>query len=66
MIVVIFRRDIFGKSCKKQKRQYLKRYCRKKQMTGIEPASKAWEAFILPMNYICKIYDLLYAEMKNM
>lgn len=21
-------------------------------MTGIEPASKAWEAFILPMNYI--------------
>lgn len=24
----------------------------KKRMTGIEPASKAWEAFILPMNYI--------------
>ena len=23
-----------------------------KRMTGIEPASKAWEAFILPMNYI--------------
>ena len=23
-------------------------------MTGIEPASKAWEAFILPMNYIRK------------
>src|SRR5699024_10319382 len=24
-----------------------------KQMTGIEPASPAWEAGILPMNYIC-------------
>ena len=24
-------------------------------MTGIEPASSAWEADILPMNYICKI-----------
>lgn len=23
-------------------------------MTGVEPASKAWEAFILPMNYIRK------------
>lgn len=22
-------------------------------MTGIEPASSAWEADILPMNYIC-------------
>ena len=26
---------------------------RKKQMTGIEPASSAWEADVLPMNYIC-------------
>ena len=25
----------------------------KKQMTGIEPASSAWEADVLPMNYIC-------------
>ena len=24
-----------------------------KQITGIEPASPAWEASILPMNYIC-------------
>lgn len=24
-----------------------------KQMTGIEPASPAWEAGVLPMNYIC-------------
>ncbi len=23
------------------------------QVTGVEPASKAWEAFILPMNYTC-------------
>lgn len=27
--------------------------------TGVEPASKAWEAFVLPMNYIrsiaCKV-----------
>ncbi len=22
-------------------------------MTGIEPASSAWEADVLPMNYIC-------------
>ena len=28
-----------------------------KQMTGIEPASPAWEAGVLPMNYIC---DRLY------
>lgn len=26
------------------------------QMTGIEPASSAWEADILPLNYICKAY----------
>ena len=24
-----------------------------KQITGIEPASPAWEASVLPMNYIC-------------
>ena len=24
------------------------------RMTGVEPASKAWEAFVLPMNYISK------------
>ena len=31
-------------------------------MTGIEPASSAWEADILPMNYICLCleHDLLY------
>ena len=23
------------------------------QMTGIEPASSAWEAEVLPLNYIC-------------
>ena len=31
-----------------------------KRMTGIEPASKAWEAFILPMNYIRKSFLLFY------
>ena len=25
----------------------------KKQITGIEPASPAWEAGVLPMNHIC-------------
>ena len=25
-----------------------------KQITGIEPASPAWEAGVLPMNYICE------------
>lgn len=29
----------------------------KKQMTGIEPASSAWEADVLPMNYICVPLD---------
>lgn len=24
-------------------------------MTGVEPAFKAWEAFVLPMNYIRKV-----------
>ncbi len=27
----------------------------REQMTGIEPASPAWEAGILPMNYICMV-----------
>ena len=26
-----------------------------KQMTGIEPAYSAWEADVLPLNYICMI-----------
>ena len=30
-----------------------------KQITGIEPASPAWEASILPMNYICE-YEKYY------
>ena len=25
----------------------------REQITGIEPASPAWEAGVLPMNYIC-------------
>ena len=28
-----------------------------KQVTGIEPASSAWEADVLPMNYTCIIYN---------
>lgn len=32
---------------------------KREQTTGIEPASSAWEADILPMNYICVI-ELLY------
>ena len=32
----------------------------RKQITGVEPASPAWEASVLPMNYICrKIKKLL-------
>lgn len=27
-----------------------------KQATGIEPASSAWEADVLPMNYACVFY----------
>ena len=33
-----------------------------KQITGIEPASSAWEADVLPMNYICV---LRYYNIKN-
>lgn len=29
----------------------------KEQITGIEPASSAWEADVLPMNYICLNYQ---------
>ncbi len=32
----------------------------KKQITGIEPASPAWEASILPMNYICINHIITY------
>ena len=34
----------------------------KKQMTGIEPASPAWEAGVLPMNYACKSTQLIIAD----
>ena len=27
---------------------------------GIEPTSKAWEAFILPMNYARKHYEIYF------
>ena len=30
----------------------------KKQITGIEPASSAWEADVLPMNYICVTFSI--------
>ena len=32
----------------------------KKQITGIEPASPAWEAGVLPMNYICTTQSLYH------
>ena len=31
-----------------------------KQVTGIEPASPAWEAGVLPMNYTCINYNVYY------
>lgn len=34
----------------------------KKQITGIEPASPAWEAGILPMNYICVFSIISYLK----
>ena len=46
----------------------------KERMTGVEPASTAWEAVVLPMNYIrtsshnsivlqkCKIYNITRAS----
>ena len=33
-----------------------------KQITGIEPASPAWEAGVLPMNYICEQYFAVSAS----
>ena len=27
-------------------------------MTGVEPASPAWEAGVLPMNYICVLFSI--------
>ena len=32
---------------------------RMKQMAGVEPVYSAWEADILPMNYICKVAVVL-------
>ena len=29
---------------------------KREQTTGIEPASSAWEADVLPMNYACVFY----------
>jgi hypothetical protein len=38
-----------------------------KQITGIEPASPAWEAGVLPMNYICAClyYSISDSKIKN-
>ena len=33
------------------------------QMTGIEPAWSAWEAEVLPLNYICKC-DIIIADLR--
>ena len=38
---------------------------KEKQMTGIEPASSAWEADILPMNYICKTVIIISHFLEN-
>ena len=35
-----------------------------KQITGIEPASSAWEADVLPMNYICTTLILYHVFWK--
>ena len=34
-------------------------------MTGIEPASSAWEADVLPMNYICMTNIIAYEFKKE-
>lgn len=38
------------------------------RMTGVEPAFKAWEAFVLPMNYIRKVvpfgHDLQFSTQR--
>lgn len=37
------------------------------QVAGIEPATNAWEAFILPLNYTCKIFAyLIYQIISNL
>ena len=33
------------------------------QMTGIEPAWSAWEAEVLPLNYICIFFLVLKMEL---
>lgn len=33
--------------------------------TGVEPASKAWEAFILPMNYVRMPYGCCTSRDEN-
>ena len=39
--------------------------CFLEQGTGIEPASSAWEADVLPMNYICMTYIIAYEFKKE-
>ena len=36
----------------------------KEQITGIEPASSAWEADVLPMNYICLNYQRISRKIR--
>lgn len=36
----------------------------KKQIAGIEPVSPAWEAGVLPMNYIC-VYIIIAREQRD-
>ncbi len=37
----------------KQKKHHKGAFCLLEQATGIEPASQAWEARVLPLNYAC-------------
>ena len=45
----------------KQKKHHEGAFCLLEQATGIEPASQAWEARVLPLNYACiACWNLIY------
>lgn len=53
MFLFLYTKDCFSYNFKINLIKHRKKVGEMEQVTGIEPALKAWEALILPLNYTC-------------
>ena len=58
MAFLLFERESGPDRQKEKERKSPVKAGLQKQITGIEPASSAWEADVLPMNYICMVITI--------